>query len=440
MAVGRMSRIAERHALERAYSGRQVMLQQAYSVTNAELPLYNFADYATNGYGGNAVVFTAIDRRMSVFTEARFKYRALSDKRLFGDPSLGRLETPWPDGSTGDLLARIEQDSSLAGNGYIRDAGSQLERLRPDWVTLVSELVEDPYGYQLRRVVGVVYDPVGDADRDTEFYPIEQIAHIAPHPDPVANFRGISWLTPIIREITGDLRMAEYRESYFSNAAQPNLVIKYEQKLSPDRVERLTNRIRERHTGPRGAFSTLVLDEGADLTIAGSDMVGAAFNALQAATETRILMAAGVPAIVAGAREGLQASQIGEYQQALRAFADLKMRPLWRGACAALSKLVVVPDGAELWFDVSDVSALQQGEKDSADTSFQQVQAITQLVMQGFTPESAVRAVVAGDMSLLEHTGAQSVQVQAGTGTPPTPPVSAQLNGKTLVPALAAGG
>ncbi len=245
---------------------------------------------------------------------------------------------------------------------------------------------------------------------------------------------------PETRAASYDGRMAEYREAYFRNAATVNLVVRYDQKLAPERVERLSNRIRERHTGPKGAWSTLVLDEGADLTVVGSDLVGSAFDALQAAGETRILMAGGVPPIVAGARQGLEASQIGEYQQALRAFADLKMRPLWRGACAALQKLVTAPPGAQLWYDLSDVSALQQGEKDAADTSFQQVQAITALTMQGFTPESSVRAVVAGDMSLLEHSGAMSVQVQPGGGQPaaPTPPVSAQMNGKTPAPALAA--
>ena len=183
-----------------------------------------------------------------------------------------------------------------------------------------------------------------------------------------------------------------------------------------------------------------MLDEGADLTVVGKDMAGSAFDALQAAGETRIAAAAGVPPIVAGFREGLQASQIGEYQQALRAFADLKMRPNWRSACAALAKLVPVPPGAQLWYDTTDVSALQQGEKDRADTSFQQVQAINALVMQGFTPESAVAAVVAADMTLLKHTGALSVQVQPGTGAPgaPQPPVPAPLNGKTPQPALTA--
>jgi phage portal protein BeeE len=206
--------------------------------------------------------------------------------------------------------------------------------------------------------------------------------------------------------------MAEYREAFFRNAATPNIVIKYQDKIAPERVERLQTRLRERNTGMDGAFSTLILDQGADMMVVGQDMVGSAFDDLQAAGETRILMAAGVPPVVAGARQGLQASEVGEYAVGLRALADMTIRPNWRGACAALEKLVQMPPGAQLWIDTTDVSALQQGEQDKAATSQQQAATIAQLIMNGFDPDSVVAAVVAGDMTLLEHTGAMSVQVQ----------------------------
>ena len=227
-------------------------------------------------------------------------------------------------------------------------------------------------------------------------------------------------------------------------------MIKYSQKLAPDRVNRLKSTIKERHTGPDGAFGTLVLDEGADLTVVGMDMKGSAFDDLQAAGETRMAAAAGVPPIVAGFRQGLQASAIGEYQQALRSFADLKMRPNWRGVCGVLAKLVEVPDGAQLWYDTTDVSALQEGEQDKASTSALQAETMNKLIMAGFTPDSVVSAVTAGDMTLLKHSGLVSVQMQKmeektipnvpNPETPtglqaPTDPFPPPINGK--VPATA---
>lgn len=402
-----------------------VQMVQLYGEPNAETPFNTFGDYARGAYGaqgwpGNAVAFTCVDRRMSVFGEATFKWRDLKDKHLYGTPALQKLEFPWPGGTAQDLLNRAEQDVSLAGNAFIRDCGNRLERLRPDWVTIVSAITFDELGEEVREVIGYVCDPQGeDGDRACAFYPVQEVAHWAPIPDPLANFRGMSWMTPVVREMKGDLRMAEYREKYFTNAATPNLVIKYTQKMAPDRMERLRLAIDARHGGAENAFGTLVLDEGADLTIVGQDMVGSAFDALQAAGETRVCMAAGVPPVVAGARQGLQASAIGEYQVALRAFADLKVRPNWRGLCGKLQALVDTPVGAQLWYDTTDVSALQQGEQDMAGTTQVQASTIVQLRMNGFTAESAVAAVVSGDMSLLKSDpNVMSVQMQTKPDAP----------------------
>jgi phage portal protein BeeE len=420
-------------SIERA-AGQRVQMVQLYGEPNAEASFSTFGEYARGAFGaqgfpGNAVAFTCIDRRMSVFGEATFKWRDLKDKHLFGSPALAKLETPWPGATAQDLFNRAEQDASIAGNAFIRDCGNRLERLRPDWVTIVSQVTEDALGEEVREVIGVVFDPQGeDSDRSAAFYPISEVAHWAPIPDPLANFRGMSWMTPVIRDLVGDVRMAEYREKYFTNAATPNLVIKYTQKMAPERMDRLRTAIQARHAGAENAFGTLVLDEGADLTIVGQDMVGSAFDALQAAGETRVCMAAGVPPVVAGARQGLEASAIGEYQVALRAFVDLKIRPNWRGFCGALQKLVQTPAGAQLWIDTTDVSALQQGEQDMAATAQVQAATIVQLVMQGFTADSAVAAVTSGDMVLLKHTGAASVQVQPGSSPAPGSPAPAPDN------------
>lgn len=461
-----MQRLLADHQLARAtVASQQPYMTSLYGPPGAELPLYDFQTYGTNAYGstgyasstlgnsgtsGNAVIFALIDRRMSVFTEATFQWRRLDTKKLFGSPELLPLEQPWPDGTTGDLLGRMEQDASLGGNAYVRATGDPdqpLERLRPDWVTIVSTLIDTPRG-QIRRCLGFFYDPVGDMNRAPEFYPVAEVAHWAPIPDPLANFRGMSWITPVIRELSSDIRMSDYRTAFFANAATPNLVIKYTQKIAPERVDRLKTMLRARHTGVDGAYGTLVLDEGADLSVVGKDMEGSAFDKLQAATETRMAAAAGVPPIVAGLTQGLQASQIGEYSQALRAFADLKMRPNWRSVCAALQKLVQVPGNSKLWYDTTDVSALQQGEQDKAATMAGNAETLNKLIIAGFTPESAVLAVTSGDLTQLVHSGLVSVQMQKleEKALPAEPPIAgvqpalppAPLNGK--VPALVGAG
>jgi phage portal protein BeeE len=384
------------------------MFQTLYGTPNMEKILPTFEQFSRQGYSGNGVIFGLANKRLHLFSEARFCFRNLEDGKLDRThPALAKLnDNPW-------LKPRMEQDGSLAGNCYIRDCGDdELERLRPDWVTIVSSVEEDAFGREIRRVIGYAYEPLTDPERRVEFYTADEVAHYAPLPDPLANWRGVSWLTPVVKEINADTAMSEHAYSYFMNAATPNLIIKYAQKLGDTSVKRISDMIRSRHTGSENAFSTLLLDMGADPMIVGSQLTDVSFTALQAAGENRIAVAAGVPAIVAGLKEGLAASTLANYREALESFADLTMRPLWRAACASLARIVEVPQGWELWYDTTDVSALQQGEKETADTLQVQAATVSSLISAGYEPESVIRAVVSGDLTLLKHTGLYSVQLR----------------------------
>ena len=114
-------------------------------------------------------MFGAILTRALMFSEVTFQFQALDDKHLFGNPSLSLLEHPWPNGTTGELLVRMEQDVSLAGNSFLRGLvpdADLLVRLRPDWVTIVSEIVRVPGGGQYRDKIGYwVQDPAKDRAR-----------------------------------------------------------------------------------------------------------------------------------------------------------------------------------------------------------------------------------------------------------------------------------
>lgn len=400
----------------------------SYGEPNAERVHTSFDEYARRAYGGNAAVFGIVNAQMRLFSEARFKLRD-ADKKLHDHECLRPLEHPWPNGTTGDLLARMRQDATLAGNAYVRKVGAdQLERLRPDWVTIVSwvrdgvtEGQETPDGRQLREVLGFLYEPLGDTGRQPEFYPVEEVAHWAPTPDPMANWRGMSPITPAIKEINADLSMTLHRQKFFDNAATPNLILKYANKLGTEQRNRIRDAVAARHGGPSNAGGTLVLDEGADPMVVGSQFRDAQFDEIMAAGENRIAVALGVPAIVAGLKQGQDAAAWSMYKQALRAFADIGVRPDWRSACAALAVLVDVPEGYCLWYDTTDISALQEGEQEQAAVLQTQLAAISTAITAGFQPDSATAAVIAGDLSLLEHTGMVSVQMHDPAAEPVDP-------------------
>ena len=65
-------------------------------------------------------------------------------------------------------------------------------------------------------------------------------------------------------------------------------------------MDRLKKRFDAMYSGPENSGRTLILDEGADVTVAGSTLEQLQYVAVQAAGETRICAASMVPAEVIG--------------------------------------------------------------------------------------------------------------------------------------------
>jgi phage portal protein BeeE len=400
-----------------------------------------FAGYVQGAYKRNGVVFACMAARMLMFSEARFKFRQQRAGRpgdLFGTPALKILETPWANGTTGALLSRMIQDADLAGNFYAaRRPGPSLRRMQPDRVTIIlgSRTGRDVDA----EVVGYAYAPnPNDSGQKTETYLVEDVVHFAPMPDPAARFRGMSWLEPVIREVMADSAATTHKLKFFENGATPNLVVSLgdQARMAPDVFEQWVDKFESQHTGLINAYKTLYLAAGASAQVVGSDMKQVDFKVTQGAGETRIAAAAGVPPSVVGLSEGLQGSSLnaGNFSAAIRRFADMTLRPLWREAAASLALIIDVPGGSELWYDDRDISALQQDQTDAA--AIQQTQAITirELINAGYKPETVVAAVMAGDYGLLQHTGLVSVQLQE-PGTSDSGAAASNGNGQSALPA-----
>lgn len=380
-----------------------VELYETWRGAPTESPLTDFVSYTEQGYKSNGVVFACILARMMLLSEVEFKYRNLGTERLFGTPTLGILERPWPNGTTGEMIARMEQDGSIAGNAYLYQpipGQPPLQRLRPDWVQIVTD------GSQL---VGYVYTVPGGTPK--VLLP-EEVVHWSPIPDPTAQFRGMSWLQPVATEILADSEMTRHKRAFLRNAATPNAVVTVEGKPPQPVKDSIKEALRLRHTGPENAYRTLLLEGGADFKVVGMNMRQLEFAVTQAAGENRIATAAGVPAIVAGFKEGLQASTYSNYQQAMRRFGDHTIRPLWRTLCAALETVAPPPPGAKLWYDAAHIAALRQDETDLADIKSKNAQTVRTFIDAGFEPDSAVLAVTEDDLTQLQHTGLAPVQVQ----------------------------
>lgn len=357
--------------------------------------------------------------RLSVFSEARFAFVRYENGRRqepFTTDALALLERPWPGGSTSDLLARMELDLTLAGNAYVarveqRGEPPHLRVLRPDKVRILVASRRSDLELEA-RVVGYAYMPTG-ADSVVVLDP-DQVAHYRPYPDPVAQWRGMSWLTPVLREVEADQAATRHKLSFFKRGATPGAVITYDPQVSKEEFEAAVQAFREQYEGADKAYRVLHVTQGIDVTPLSFDFSQLDFARLVGRAETRIAAAAGVHPVIVGFSEGLQGSSLnaGNYAQVRRRFIDGTLRPLWRSAAEALEVLVDVPEGARLWFDDRDIAFLREDVAEQARIRQTQATTISVLIRDGFEPASAVDAVVSGDLRRLRHTGLVSVQLQ----------------------------
>lgn len=369
----------------------------------------------------NGAVAALMFIRQAVFSEARLCFRELHDAgpgELSTGGDLGILQRPWPGATMQDLLSRMIQDSDLAGNSFFaRRPNGTLKRLRPDWVTIVTGSEEEPdlYGDALDgELLGYIYSPRAPGSDDGAVLLPDEVCHFAPIPDPEFQFRGMSWLTPLLGEIEADSAATEHKRSFFRNGATPRVVVSLDASVDPDMFDRFIEKFEAAHGGAGQAYSTMYLGGGADAKSLSMSMKDLDYKSVQAIGESRLAAAAGVPPVIVGFSEGLAGSSLnaGNYASSRRRFADVTMRPLWRRAAGALAHLVDVPDGAELWWNDRDVAFLREDVADIAAIQAKKASTIRQLTDAGFTAASAVAAVEADDLSLLEHSGLFSVQLQ----------------------------
>jgi phage portal protein BeeE len=387
-----------------------------------------FTGYVHGAYKANGPVFAVVLARMALFSEARFLFQRMRNGRgtdLFSNRDLQLLESPWPDGTTGDLLTRAEQDVSMGGNFYVvREVGPlgpRLRRLRPDWTQLI--LTEDPTMATKADVAGIMYTPgggrftglPGEPTGKAQFFLKEEFAHWAPVPDPDALYLGMSWITPILSEVYADKAATEHKARFFENAATPNFVASFKESVTQDEFNEFVEMYKADQAGVTNAYKTLFLAGGADVRVVGANLEQMSFKETQGAGETRICAAGGVPPIIVGLSEGLQSATYSNYGMARRKFGDHWARPQWRSFCAAMAHLVNTPPDARLWYDDRDIAFLREDEKDLAEIDQIRVSMISALITQGYDPDVAVQAVTSGDLGALigGHSGLFSVQLQS---------------------------
>jgi len=398
------------------YDGRSYLLgSQSYGPNERPSLLTGEDAYTQNG-----VVFAVEQRRIELFKQARFAFKRYGagpkpmSADLFTNTALTPLDNP------ARMLSRMLLDADTFGNSYQVLWQNRVRRLNPAWCTIVlgSELEpDDPDVAWDAEPVGVIYRPPQKPDKG-EVFPWSEVAHFAPIEDPYARWRGMSWMTPVLAEVSNTNQFNRYVGKFWENNATPNTVVSFAPDVDVEDVKEFRDLFLEKHAGVDRSFRTAFIGGGADLKVVGSSLKDLASKDITSDQFAKICAAGGVPPIVVTIVPGLEsASTYANYATAHRAFADLTMRPLWLDAVRALSKIVPAPQGSELWYDTSGVSALQADMLDDAEVQAKQAQTMRTLWDGGAEPDSAIAAVTSGDWSKLVHSGLLSVQTQApGSG------------------------
>lgn len=377
----------------------------------------------------NPIIFAAVVARMHLFSEARFQFRDRAANggrpgKLFGSAELAPLETPWRNGTTGDLLSIGEVMVSCGGNAFTTRIGDRLKPLRPDFMTMI---IDTPEGDRMgpwspdAEVLGYAYNPIGSGE--PRFFLPEEMAHYAPIPDPAAPWRGMSWITPVIEEVLADRQMTAHKRKYLEVGGAPAFAVKFPAE-NLEKFDEWVDKFEDRREGKHGnPYRTLFLTSAADLVPLGSNLQEIDFANVLAGGETRIAAAARVHPALLALSDALKGSALnaGNLKEVRRIFASMTMRPLWRNYAGSIATLINVPPAAELWYDDRDIPALQEDESERAEALQTQAATIWTLVQAGYEPDAAVDAVTGGDLSGLKgnHSGLTSVQLQQPGSSPP---------------------
>jgi phage portal protein BeeE len=399
----------------------------------------SYASLAHLAMMANPIVFACMEYRRRTFSQAHFQWQRLRAGstgpagEFFGTSELAILERPWTNATTPDLLNQAIQAADLGGNAIIVRRGQRLKVLRPDWVSIIAASEDEPEQGSAAidaEIAGYAYWPGGKGHAEPILLLPEEVAHFAPTPDPLATFRGMSWLTPAIRDIMGDQAASTHKLKYFENGASGAVVVKMDPTIvnTLEKFDAWVEKLEQGHKGAMNAYRTWYLSAATDVTTVGANLRQEDFKVTVGSGETRIAADAGVPPALVGISEGLQGSSLNAstYGAARRNYSDTTLWDLWGNISGALESILTVPGGARLWVDGRRIPFLQEDERDRAEIQTMDASAINTLVTAGYEPASVVDAVTSGDLTRLQHSGLYSIQLQ--------PPGSGQESpGRALV-------
>jgi len=293
----------------------------------------SYANYTTNGYGRNELVYACVRYRAESLPQSVIRVYPSGSGAALDSHRLRRLfEKPNPITNEFEFFELSSTYKDLAGTCFwlvvkARDGlPAELWPLRPDLVSVLPNprnLADFDWVYRPDPERPDVYVQVADhgspraAQKQAS---IIRIRYPNPNPnDPGWRYFGQPPLRAAARATTLDNGATDFADSLLRNHAMPSVVIESEAEITDELHKRLTSKWKEAFGGTRRG-NPAFMQKGMKVHEIGMTPHELEFPDLRGVTETRICMAFGVEPILVGSKEGLEHNAYKDYREARLSF------------------------------------------------------------------------------------------------------------------------
>jgi len=312
------------------------------NLDGALYPDSSYESSARSGYGRNELVYACIFMKASNLPQSVLRVYPSGQGEPLEDHRLRRLlAQPNPVTDEFSFLELSVTYLDLAGNCYWlilrgRDGlPAELWPLRPDLIRIFptsSPRVWD-YGYILDpssqpRTVNAKIIPIPRGD----------LIHVK-YPNPQDAYFGQPKLRPAARATALDNAATDFVDTLLRNYAVPGVVIETAEATNEEVTSKLKAKWRKAFGGNRKGDPAF-LQQGMKVTPLGMTLTDLEFGDLRAYTETHICSVLGVPAVLVGAKTGLDRSTFSNMQEARAS--------MWEESLFGLQRRFVAPVRGQL--------------------------------------------------------------------------------------------
>jgi HK97 family phage portal protein len=314
-------------------------------------------------FRGNELVHSCIGERGKAFREPPLRiYNEKDDKWEEGNPIEVLLKAPNPFRSQAEFWESVEQHLLLCGNAFIYKARDKTGKVAQLWLKKPNQIKIVPH--PTKFISHYIYT-VGGKEY---ILPVEDIIHIM-YIDPDNDYYGIAPLVAAAKKVDADSELGSFAKYILLNMATTSGVFVTDKKLGPDERQILEDKMASRYIGAIRAGLPMVLSHGMKYEQTSMNMKDLDIGNLSSYVESRICLALHVPAIVVGAKVGLDRSTFTNAGEAREYMYENTVAPEWQMVADKvgynlLLDFGMIDQGLVPRFDTRQVKALQESEED----------------------------------------------------------------------------